>query len=329
MKIFAKALFLYLGAFALHAQAGETTSEEQKRVSSYAAAGFDLAVYSKNSFDGKPAGSFVGISGIAGADAMAVLYYGWKIRALAGQSMLTRGNNIDIRLTGFISPVHFDAKAAIAFTPIAFLTLYGDAAAGSGWSITSLATGLGLNEADGINKEPFQGALLQTSAGAKIQFDLGAVVPGRWTHLAFQADANFAFRHFTAASGNHRPWKYMNDSGKNLNGWRWRSTYALVYMMPLKLAAVGLFCETEQNLGQAALSSPMGSGWGSDFMVIKAGPIFNFQFTEADSLILLTQFRREIIWHENSQKEKDLLARTYKGPYWSFYRIALSYRHLL
>jgi hypothetical protein len=289
--------------------------------------GIDMAIYSKNNIDGKSAGSFVGIGGLAGADIMGIAYYAWKIPFLYGENALIRNNNIDIRLQGGLSPAHVEALSTITFTPLAFLSFYAAGLVSTGWSLGSFATGLNANREDGLDRSSFQGVLGMLTLGGRFQFDLGALIDNPWTHVLLVSDNRFEYRHFSAVD-NETPWSFKNDSGRNLNGWRYTASHILGYGMPFIVDMVGIITDTELNIGRAARVSPKESGWGSNFMLIKFGPMLNIRFNERHSLVILAQLKYDMLWNEASMGDDSvpLMQRSYKGSYVSFYRLGFSYR---
>jgi hypothetical protein len=245
---------------------------------------------------------------------------------LTGRSPLTEGNNVTFSITGALSPVSSRVELGATLTPLAFLNVYAGALAGTGWDI-GIFNGMGLN-ADGSGvpeSASLQGVVLKSWIGATFQFDLAALVPGDWTHVVTLLSPRFQYAWFSRA-GRGQAWMFEADIGENFNGWKLLGSYFLGYQMPLALDTVGVLLQTDQNLGYARELSPVaGGGWGSDFLLITIGPVFNFRLSERNSLAVLFQFRRERQYTEGSVFYAFYANRKYAGTYWDLYRVAFSY----
>jgi hypothetical protein len=119
---------------------------------------------------------------------------------------------------------------------------------------------------------------------------------------------------------------WEDDRGENFNGFRFYGSYFLGYRMPLVLDTVGLLLETGQNLGYVReLDSKDPEEWGSNYVQITIGPVFNFTLAESSSLTVLFQLRRERLYDEPSIFAKYFRNRNAVGTYWDFYRTVFSY----
>jgi len=277
--------------------------------------------FSVGNDDGRDLGS-----GWGAAEIQALLIHRIKVPFLTGTGALTSGNNVSFAITGALSPVSTRLELRATLTPIAFLNVFAGAMLGTGWDI-GLFNGMGLN-ADGSGvpeSASFQGVVLESWIGGTFQFDLAALVPGDWTHVVTLVSPKLQYAVFSGADRGEA-WMWEADNGENFNGFMFYGTYFLGYQMPLVLNTAGILLETEQNLGYVRNLSTMDSGgWGSDFVVITVGPVFNFTLSESSSLAVLFQFRRERLYDGTSIFANYYENRNYVGTYWDFYRIAFSY----
>jgi hypothetical protein len=260
------------------------------------------------------------------AKIQALLTHRIAVPFLAGAGSLTSGNNIAFTFTGALSPVSARLEAQATLTPIAFLNVFAGVMMGTGWDI-GLFNGMGLNaDGSGIPESAsFQGIVSNLWAGGTFQFDLAAVVPGKWTHLVVLVRPKLQYAFFSGA-GRDQAWMWEADGGENFNGFQLHGTYFLGYQMLSVLDTAGFLVETKQNLGYVKDLSPMDSGgWGSDHVEITVSPLFNLAFSDSSSVTILFQFRRERLYDEPSIFANYFRNRSAIGTYWDFYRIALSY----
>ena len=145
----------------------------------------------------------------------------------------------------------------LTLTPIAFAQVKAGGSIGTGWNCPILniapnAWGLNKPEADGsgfITGEPFEAAIWALYGGAVLQFDLGAVIPGDWTHVLFQTYHQINYRANTLA-GDDDSWSHENDGGENRNGFNYYGSYVLGYQMPASpvLKTIAIMAEMKQKL---------------------------------------------------------------------------------
>lgn len=265
-------------------------------------------------------------SGWGAAESQALLTHRIVVPFLVGAGALTSGNNLSFAITAALTPVTTRLELRATLTPIAFLNIFAGTMLGTGWDI-GLFNGMGLN-ADGSGvpeSASFQGVVLESWIGGTFQFDLAALVPGKWTHVVTLLSPKLQYAGFSGA-GKGEAWMREVDNGENFNGFMFYGTYFLGYRMPLVLNTVGILLETEQNLGYVKDLSPIDSGgWGSDHVLITVGPVFNFTLSESSSLVVLFQFHRERLYDGMSVFANYYENRHTVGTYWDFYRIAFSY----
>jgi len=215
-----------------------------------------------------------------------------------GEGPLTEENNLEIALTAEVSPLSIGAITEITLTPIAFLQFHGGAMLASGWNIDDLGYGLGIRQPIGtfsgdtanpreaeVTGSALGGLVVNAFAAGTFQFDLAALFPGDWNHLVFQSRQEFRYSHFTEAASNDF-WIFENDDGENRNGWTYRSSYTLGYMMPESpiLNFAGVMAEYKRPL-----YSNLGTYWGEDLGKWVFSSLLNFAITPNLSTILALQ----------------------------------------
>jgi len=265
-------------------------------------------------------------NGWGGAEIQALLDHRIKVPFLVGAGALTADNNVLFSITGALTPVSTRLELGATLTPIAFLNVYAGAMIGTGWDV-GLFNGMGLNAGPSGDplSESFQGVVAQAWIGGTFQFDLAALMPGDWTHVVVLLSPKIEANGYSRA-GKAQAWMWEADNGENFNGFKLAGSYFLGYQMPLLLDTVGVLLETEQNLGYVKDLSTMSSGgWGSDFVLLTIGPVFNLALSEKSSLALLVQFRRERLYDDTNVFYNFFENRSYVGDYWFLRRIAFSY----
>jgi hypothetical protein len=270
-------------------------------------------------------------NGWGGAEAKISVTHKIKVPFLQGTGAITSGNNILYQLTGELSPVSINAKASTTITPIAFLNFQAGTSIGTGWDFFGVFNGLGLNiDGSGIPlSDSLPGIVSKFWLSGTFQFDLGAVIPGKWTHIIMAATAKAEYEYFSGAKEG-QAWQYEADPGENFNGFNFLGTYVLGYQLPYKVNTVAILVDTEQMMGtNKDLSTIAENGWGSDFTQVTFGPLANIQLTENSSLLILVQFRNEKLFSNDSIYYSYFQNREQIGSYIDFRRIAFSYSQKL
>ena len=216
---------------------------------------------------------------------------------LQGSGPLTSGNNITTAFTAEVAPVSVNGIGEVIWTPAAFFMLSGGGKAGSGWKMP-LGIGIGLNkpESEGdemprkaeIDGSAFDGLLWSAWGAGTVQFDLGAVFPGDWTHVLFQTRQEFRYSAYTR-SEPWKPWVFENDDRENQNGWTYNATYVLGYYMPLSpvLDTIAFMAELKKPF----YNSPDGDFWGENLGQWIFSGLFNFSMNNKFSTALALQMR--------------------------------------
>ena len=282
--------------------------------------------YSFSSPDGKDLGRDLG-SGWGAFKSQFYVTQEIKVPFLQGANALISDNNILYSLKGTFSPISINAIISATLTPIAFLNFQVGSSIGTGWNIPGFSNGLGMNiDGTGIPApDSLAGIVFKPWLSATFQFDMGAVIPGEWTHVLLSTTARFEYKYYSAAKTG-QPWQYQADEGENFNGLSYLGTYILAYRLPFKVDTAGILVETEQMLGNNKILSPMSSyGWGSDFIKITFGPLINIQLTTDSSIIILMQFSAEKSYTKATVFNNYFITRKYEETYIDFHRIAFSY----
>lgn len=250
---------------------------------------------------------------------------------LTGGSALTKNNNIKYTFKGGLSPVNFDIGAEVTVTPIAFLDFTLGSTISSGWTAIGIV-GLGLNNETGIVDDSFQGILSQTWITGTFKFDTAAIMSGdkTWKHIILLSSHKLTYKYFSAA-GENDPWAFQGGEGDNYNGYTYTSTSVLAYQMPLVLDMAGILVETETNIFNNSDRSTMADGgWGSDFVQVRFGGIFNLKFNDNHSFAILPQFITRPHYTDdtvNASYFEDRKINTDSPIYYDFDRIAFNYTY--
>ena len=216
----------------------------------------------------------------------------FKVPLMQFDNPLTKDNNINFKIGAELSPISFEGKFSITWTPIAFLEFYTESRVGSGWKLTNELLGTAINENKGgkSNSIPinFSKAVYSFTLGGTFQFDLGAVIPHDWSHVIFKTD-QYALYKAMSGVNSETSWLYQADSGANRNGWRYMSSYVIGYKMPLFLDLIAMKIDVEKKL----FASPKGldnTKWGEDLFLTTFGPIINFNIKKDYNIMLLAQW---------------------------------------
>ncbi len=270
-----------------------------------------------------------------GVEAQVIYHHRWKISVLTGEGALFKNNNITFDTYGKLSPVHTDIGASATFSPIALANFFAGGAVETGWSFFGLFNGLGRN-LPGTNYtaplvEPLSGIILKSWFGGTIMFDLGAVLPGNWTHVVIAVNPKIEYAGLIAPGvGIDTAWLKEADKGMNFNGWKYWGTYFIGYQLPAValLNTIGFLVESEQYIDSHNVNrSPMSNGWGSDFVKWNFSPMIQLELSLKDTLTLLFQFTRDIDYSDTTIANRYFEYRKAEGSYTSFKRIVFAYKH--
>jgi hypothetical protein len=174
----------------------------------------------------------------------------WKFPFLQGESPLSSGNNIALKLDASLSPIWAGLTGDAILTAAPFLSFTLGASVGTGWNYDLFGkaplTGLGLNRKtnaddpnDGVIGNGFNGVVWNTHAGATVQFDIAAFIPGDWNHIVMQIYNEVQYFAYTKAHGDDL-WYYLGDDGMNQNSFRHNFSGFLGYAMPIFVDLAGI-----------------------------------------------------------------------------------------
>jgi hypothetical protein len=226
-------------------------------------------------------------------EAQLALTQAWTFPMLRGSGFLTSGNNLNTALFYNVTPVSMNTGLDLTLTPIAFAQIKAGGSIGTGWNCAFLdiapnAWGLNKPQADGsglIAGEPFEAVIWTLYGGAVLQFDLGAVIPGDWTHVLFQTYHQINYRANTLAESGDS-WSYENDGGENRNGFNYYGSYVLGYQMPTApvLKTIAFMAEMEQKL-----YAEQGSAYGDELPYWLFSALANFEISPRSSFAAIAQ----------------------------------------
>lgn len=221
----------------------------------------------------------------------------FKVPLMQFDNPLTKDNNINFKIGAELSPISFEGKFGIVWTPIAFLEFYTESRVGSGWNIKTLyGLALNKNNAGKSNYIPlnFSKSIYSFSFGGAFQFDLGAVIPNDWSHVVFRTDQAALYKAMSGVD-SEISWLYQADSGENRNGWKYQASYLIGYKMPIFLDLIAMKIDVEKKL----FASPKGLDnkvWGENLFLTTFGPIINFNIKKDYNIMLLAQWQTKPLY---------------------------------
>ena len=239
---------------------------------------------------------------------------------------LTKDNNINFKIGAELSPISFEGKFGIVWTPIAFLEFYTESRVGSGWNIKTLyGLALNKNNAGKSNYIPlnFSKSIYSFSFGGAFQFDLGAVIPNDWSHVVFRTDQAALYKAMSGVD-SETSWLYQADSGENRNGWKYQASYLIGYKMPIFLDLIAMKIDVEKKL----FASPKGLDnkvWGQNLFLTTFGPIINFNIKKDYNIMLLAQWQTKPLYKGGGEADfyQTRVLDTDKKTQVKFYQIGI------
>ena len=263
----------------------------------------------------------------SGVEARVTGKYSYVIPTPFGDNPLVKGNNVTLTPALELTPVSLAPQFFVSFTPIAFLRFTASAQVGTGWEFIGIQ-GMGEldNAVDGYDSlTPFKHYFYEFKWSNLFQFDLGAVLPGDWTHVVMQASYDIMYTGLSGVSSG-TPWIWQ-ASGEKVTGWNYYSNIIVGYQMPLVLQTVGCQFELSGYYDKHSFDSVF-SDWNPTFMKVCINPVFILQFTKKDALTIQFRFASRRGFSEKAGDAKTAFALDYNGREWFFDRIALSYNHV-
>ena len=270
---------------------------------------------------------FALIDGIySGVEARVTAKMDYKIPTPFGTNPLVKGNNVTISPALELTPVTIMPQLFVAFTPIAFLKFTASAKIGTGWDFIGIK-GIGIFDSaeTGYSSLPtFQNYFYEFRLSNLFQFDLGAIVPGDWTHVVTQATYEIMYSGLTGIA-NGTPWVWQSG-GEKVNGWNYYSQIILGYQMPLVLQTVGLQFEFSGYYDDSSFD-PVFAEWNPSFARVNINPICILKFNDKHSLSIQTRFSSRRGFSSSVGNDKTNFNLNYNGREWFFERVALSYSY--
>lgn len=250
----------------------------------------------------------------------------FKVPLMQFDNPLTKDNNINFKIGAELSPISFEGKFGIVWTPIAFLEFYTESRVGSGWNIKTLyGLALNKNNAGKSNYIPlnFSKYIYSFSFGGAFQFDLGAVIPNDWSHVVFRTDQAALYKAMSGVD-SETSWLYQADSGENRNGWKYQASYLIGYKMPIFLDLIAMKIDVEKKL----FASPKGLDnkvWGENLLLTTFGPIINFNIKKDYNIMLLAQWQTKPLYKGGGEADfyQTRVLDTDKKTQVKFYQIGI------
>jgi hypothetical protein len=213
---------------------------------------------------------------------------------LQGDNPLVKDNNVKLGLNVNMTPISINLLGNVVLTPAAFFELSAGGMLGSGWIINLFGSelyGIGLNRPNdqghtSVDGSSFDGFFAKGQMGGAVQFDLAAIVPGKWNHVVFRSYHEVGYKMYSRAEKGDS-WFFEKDFGENQNGWNYYGSYLAGYRMPIMLDTVAVLAEIEKYL----YNTPGGDQWGDSLGRWTLGLMTNFTFSKNFSSTLAAQFR--------------------------------------
>lgn len=292
----------------------------------------DVAIYPKNKpvvtgSNNSDISRFAPTTGLYNnLEARVVGKYTYKIPTPFGDNPLVKGNNLQLFTTLELSPISVAPQIGVTFVPIAFLNFSASAKIGTAWNIFGFR---GFAELDSFengykNLDNFSEMLYEFKFSNLFQFDLGAIIPGDWTHVVTMATYDIIYTGLTGIESGEA-WLYQS-TGERITGWNYYSNIILGYQMPLVLQTVGVQFEFSGYYNNDVLN-PEYQDWNPSFTKICINPVCILKFNEKNALTIQTSFASRRGFSESAGTDATNFNLNYNGREWYFNRIAFSFAH--
>ena len=267
----------------------------------------------------------------------------YTIATPLGDNWLVSGANVVLGGKAEITPVSINLCSSATFTPVPFLVFSAGAQIGEGWDIGDVFTcGMSKYNTSTYEYESLTGQsfFYKGWAQATFQFDVGALVPGDWTHVQMMASYQAYYESlFGLNPGDIWAW---NCSGNRLVAPKEYTNIILAYAMPAVpvLSRVGVVVETDRyyycpgyNGASVALDEDL---YKCTMPEINVSPMAQLTITPKDSMTVLFNFCFKRGYDSNSQNAKNDDGDHYSYPesmlvttgYLGYFkRIAIQYSH--
>lgn len=270
---------------------------------------------------------FAGIAGpFSGLKAAVTPSATYALPTPLGEHFLLKGAEVEFTGSFEVSPLSIRPELKAEFTPVPFLVFGAGGSIGTGWNPLGF-DGMSVYNSAKAEYEaltPFAHYYYELWASATFQFDLGAVVPGDWSHVVMLASYQWIYKAITGVEDGEI-WEWQVVPG-DANGWQYYVTGVLGYKMPLVLSMVGFMGEFYGHYDRADYAKRY-RAFDGEFMWIDLSLLLEFKLNEKNTLKTLFTFEadRSFATPHESAAEEPLLVKT--GREWSFYRIALVWDH--
>lgn len=243
-----------------------------------------------------------------------------------GSHPLLSDANLKILGGAELSPITLIPKLGLYFTPVPFLEFAAGAKIGTGWNIFGF-DGMGVYEwekQDYKDLAAFKHYYWSTWASGTFQFDVGALVPGAWTHVLMQAIYMVKYESLTGVDdGEIWVWR---ESENRANGLLFDFTGVLGYKMPLRVKMIGVIFN--------AYGHYKGSDYGKynatfdgDFVTYLWKGFADITLNQTNSLTLLALVSSRRSFATPYKEETDVPVLVKTGREWYLDGIAFRWTH--
>ncbi|MFA6855737.1 MAG: hypothetical protein WCR31_00880 [Treponema sp.] len=248
-----------------------------------------------------------------------------SIPLLPEDNLLFKENNVTFTGEFELTPVSLMPKAAVSFSPAAFLVFSAGGMAGTGWDLSGIQGISGYNADTGKydSLTPFKTWYLCGYVNGTFMFDTAALWPGEWHHIIMVANYEIEYKTLTGTSST--VWNWQTTRGC-ADGWQYDQYYLLGYQMPGVLSLAGVSAELYGHYN-AADYGDIADSFSGDFMTVEISPLMQLTFSKRDTLSAMLNFkaRRSFTESHTSEDEEPLL--TYAGREWYFQRLGFRWKH--
>jgi len=267
-----------------------------------------------------PSGIYDGVEALTRLDAK------YTIPTPLGDSWLVKDANVELWGSFELSPVTIRPMVEVDFTPVPFLVFGAGASIGSGWNVLGFEglTKYDFNTGDYENLTPFAHYFYDLWASATFQFDTGALIEGDWSHVVMMASYKIFYEALTGVDDG-TIWQWQ-ESARRANGLQYGITGVLGYQMPLALNMVSLLLEIDGHFDKDDYG-PVAESFDGDFTNADMSLLMSFKLNETNSLTTLYTFSRHRSYNKKYSDEDQEPLLNVRGGEWTFYRIALSWKH--
>ena len=259
-------------------------------------------------------------------EARAVVKHSYKIPTPFSDNPLVKGNNLQLNSSLELTPISIAPQFGVTFVPIAFLNFSASAKIGTAWNMLGFRgfADLESNEAGYTNLDNSSEMFYEFKFSNLFQFDLGAIIPGDWTHVVTMATYDIIYTGLTGIESGE-PWLWQS-AGEKATGWNYYSNIILGYQMPLVLQTVGVQFEFSGYYNNNVLNAEY-QDWNPTFSKICINPVCILKFNDKNALTIQANFASRRGFSESAGTDATNFNLDYNGREWYFNRVALSYTY--